>query len=106
MFPGDSSGRSIPFPIKEESTRLSTSSPFSKGSIRKEPSRVGLLLPPTRAPILKTSTGSAGPRSSSRTLTHVQRAGSVPVEQEKEPTLPDGPVATPRPPVKSSGCFS
>ena len=104
-FPRDSSERSIIFPIKEESSRLATSSPFSKRPSGQEPSRVGLLLPPTRAPLLKTSTGSAGPPSSSRTLTHVHRAVSVPVEQEEEPTLPDGPAMTPPPPVRSTGRY-
>ena len=102
VFPRDSRGRSILFPIKEESSRLATSSPFSKRPNGKEPSRVGLLLPTTRAPLLKTSTGSASPPSCSRTLTHMQRAASVPVEQEEEPTLPDGPVVTPRPPIRST----
>ena len=52
VFPRDSSGRSILLPIKEESTRLATSSPFSMRRNGKDPSRVGLLLPPTRAPLL------------------------------------------------------
>ena len=66
------------------------------------------MLPPTRAPLLKTSAGSADPlsSSSSRTLTHVQITASVPVEQEEEPTLPDGPVVTPRPPVRSTRRYS
>ena len=55
---------------------------------------------------MKTPTGSSGPTSSSRTLTHVHQATSVPVEQEEEPTLPDGPVVTPRPPVTSAGRYS
>ena len=103
MFPRDSSGRSSLFPIKEESV---TSSPFSKRPNGKEPSRVGLLLPLTRAPLPKTPTGSAGPASSSRTLTHVCQAASVPVEQEEEPTLRDEPVVTPRLPVRSAGRYS
>ena len=98
--------RSILFPINEESTRLATSSPFSKRPNGKEPSRVGLLLPATRAPLLKTPTGSAGPASSSRTLPHVQQSASLPVEQEEEPTLRNGPVVTPRPPARSAGCYS
>ena len=95
VFPRDISGRSILFRIKEESSRLSTSFPFSKRSNEKEPSRVGHMLPPTRAPLMKTPTGSAGPVPSSSTLTHV--AESLPVEQVEEPTLHDGPVVTPRP---------
>ena len=106
MFPRDSSGRSFLFPIKEESTGLATSCPVSKKANGKEPPRVELLLPPTRAPLLKAPTGSAGPASSSRTLTDVFQASSVPVEQEEEPTLRDGPVVTPRPPVRSSGRYS
>ena len=94
------------FLIMEESTRLATSFPFSKRPDGNEPSRVGLLLLPTRAPLLKMSTGSAGPPSCSRALTHVYRAASVPVEQEGEPTRPDGPVVTPRPPVRSTGRYS
>ena len=39
VFPRDSSGRSIIFPIKKESTRLATSSPFPKISNGKGPSR-------------------------------------------------------------------
>ena len=70
LFSRDSSGRSILFPTKEESTRVATSSPFSKRPNGKELSRVDLLLPPTRAPFLKNPTGSAGRASSSRTLTH------------------------------------
>ena len=80
VLPRDSSGRSIRFPIKEESIRLATWAPFSKMPNGKEPSRVRRLLPPTRASLLKTSPGSAGPPSSSRTLTHVHQAASVPVE--------------------------
>ena len=57
MFPRDSSGRSIRFPIKEESSRLTTSFPFSKRDNGKEPARVGPMLPPTRAPLLKTDRG-------------------------------------------------
>ena len=37
MFTRDSSGRSILFPIKEESSRLATSFPFSKRANGKEP---------------------------------------------------------------------
>ena len=40
VFVRDTSGCSILFPIKKESTRLVTSSPFSKGPNGKEPSRV------------------------------------------------------------------
>ena len=104
-FPRDSSGRSIIFPIKEESSRLATSSPFSKRPDGKEPSRVGFMLPPTRAPLM-TPAGSAGPAPSSRTLTYVHQAASLPVEQVEEPTLRDGPVVAPRPPARSAGRYS
>ena len=40
VFPRDSSGRSIFFPIKEESSRLATSFPSSKRANGKEPPRV------------------------------------------------------------------
>ena len=72
VFPRDSNGRSISFPIKEESSRLATSFPFAKRANAEEPSRVGLMLPPTRAPLM-TPTRSAGPAPSSRKLTHVIR---------------------------------
>ena len=96
MFPRDINGRCILFPIKEESSRLATSFLFSDRANGKEPSRVGLTLPTTRAPLMKTPTGSAGPAPSSRTLTHVHQAASVPVAQVEELTMRDGPVVTPR----------
>ena len=43
-------GVSIHFPIKQESSRLATSFPFSKRANGKEPPRVGPMLPLTRAP--------------------------------------------------------
>ena len=55
---------------------------------------------------MKTPTGSAGPAPSSRTLTHVHQAASLPVEQVEEPTLRDGPVVTPRSPALSAGRYS
>ena len=58
---------------------------------------MGLMLPLTRSPLMKTPTGSTGPTPFSRTLTHVHPASSLPVEQVEEPTLHDGPVVTPRP---------
>ena len=106
VFPRDSSGRFILFVIKEESSRLATSFPFSKRADGKEPPRVGPMLPPTRAPLMKTPTGSASPAPSSRTLTHVHQAASLPVEQVEEPTLRGGPVVTPRPPARSAGRYS
>ena len=78
VFTRDSSGRSILFPIKGESSRLATSFPFSKRANGKEPPRVRPMLPPTRAPLNKTPTGSASPALSSRTLTHVHQATAIP----------------------------
>ena len=106
VFPRDSSGRSILFPIKEESSTLATSFPFSKRANGKEPLRVGPMLPPTRAPLSKTHTGATSPSPSSRTLTHVHHAASLPVEQVEEPTLRDGPVVMLRPPARSAGRHS
>ena len=99
VFVRDSSGRSILFSIKEESTRIATPSPFSKTSDGQESYRVEILLPPPRAPLLKMPTGSTGPASSSSTLTHVHQATSAPVVQEGNPALRNGPVVTPRPPA-------
>ena len=106
VFPRDRRGRSILFPIKEESSRLATSFPVSKRANGKEPLRVGPMQPPTRAPLMKTPRGSVGPAPSSRTLTHVHQVASLPVEQVGEPTLRDGPVVTPRPPTRSAGRYS
>ena len=77
VFTRDNSGRSILFPIKEESSRLATSFPFSKRANGKEPPRVRPMLPPTRVPLMKTPTGSVSPALSSRTLTHVHQATSI-----------------------------
>ena len=85
VFPRDCSGRSVIFTIKEEPTRLVTSAPFSERPNRNEPSKVGLMLPPTRAPLMKTPTRSAVSGPSSRTLTHVYQAAYLPVEQVQEP---------------------
>ena len=67
--------------------------------------RVGGNICPTRAPLMKTPTGSAGPAPSSRTLTYVHQVASLPVEQVEELTLRDGPVVTPRPPARSAGRY-
>ena len=106
VFPRDSRGRSILFPIKEESSRLATSFPSSKRADGTEPPRVGPIWPPTRSPLSKTHTGATSPDPSSRTLTHVHQAASLPVEQVEEPTLRDGPVVTPRPPARSAGRYT
>ena len=79
VFARDTSGRSVLFSIKEESTRLATSSPFSKRPHGKEPLRVKPLFPPARAPLLKTPTWSTEHASSCSTLTHVLQATSAPV---------------------------
>ena len=63
VFARDCSGRSVVFFIKEESTRLATSSPFSKRPDGKDPPREKPLLPPTRTPLQTTSTASTGPAS-------------------------------------------
>ena len=99
MFARDNSGRSVLFSIKEEPTRLATPSPFSNSHNGKEPPRVKPLLPPARAPLQKTPTGSTDPALSFNTLTHVFQATSAPVAQEEDPTLREGPVVTPRPPA-------
>ena len=99
VFPRDRRGRSILFPIKEESSRLATSFPVSKRANGKEPLRVGPMQPPTRAPLMKTPTGSASPVPSSRTLTYVHYSASLPVEQVEQPILRDGPMVTPRSPA-------
>ena len=63
-------------------------------------------MPPTRSPLSKTNTEATSPAPSSRTLTHVYQAASLPVEQVEEPTLRDGPVVTPRPPARSAGRYT
>ena len=85
-FPREGGGRSTLFPVKEEATRLATSFPFPSMSAGRKPPPVNNLVPPTRGPLLKASTGSAGPLSPSRTLTHVRSAPSATVEQEKPDT--------------------
>ena len=106
VFPRDSSGRSTLFPIKEEPTSVSTSSLSSKRTTRNEPPRARNLFPLARAPLSKTPTGSTGPAPSLGTLTHVHQATSAPVAQDRDPTLRNGPVVTPRPPTRSAGCYS
>ena len=65
VFARDCSGRSVVVFMKEESTRLATSSLFSKTPNGKEPPRDKPLWPPTRTPLQTTSTGSTGPASAS-----------------------------------------
>ena len=88
VSPRDSSGCSILFSIKEEPTSLTTSSLSSKRANGKEP------------PTLKTPTGSTGPTPSLSTLAHVHQATSAPVAQDRDPTLRNVPVVTPRPPAR------
>ena len=85
-FPRNSGRRFTLFPVKEGSTRLAASSPFPSRLAGRKPSPVGTLLPPTRAPILKASTGSAGPLSPSPTLTHVRSAPPTTVERKQPDT--------------------
>ena len=85
-FPRNIGGRSTLFAVKEEPTRLATSSPFPSRSAGRKPPSVDNLAPPTGGPLLKASTGSAGPVSPSRMLTHVRSAPSATVEQEKPDT--------------------
>ena len=100
----DSSGRSFLFPIKKEPTSLASIS--SKRANRNEPPRARNLFPLARAPLSKTPTGSTGPAPSFSTLTHVHQAMSAPVAQDRDPTLHNGPVVTPRPPARSAGQYS
>ena len=74
VFARDDVGRSVFFSIKEESTRLATSSPFSKRHNGREPLRVKTLLPLFRAPLQKTSTGFSDPALSFNTIAHVFHA--------------------------------
>ena len=98
VFDRDSSSLVVfVFSIKLESTRFATSPPFYTRPNRTELLHVTTLLPPARAPLQKTPTGSTGPGSFSSTLTHVFQATSAPVTQEEDATLRDRPVVTPWP---------
>ena len=59
-FPRNSGGRSTLFLVKEEPIRLAISHPFPNRSTSGKPPPADYLLPPTGAPLLKSSTGSAG----------------------------------------------
>ena len=100
VFPRDSSGRSILFPIKEEPTILTTSSLSSKSADGKWPPWGRTIFPLARAPLSKT-----GLASSLRTLPHVHQVTSAPVAQDRSPTLRIGSVVTPRPPARSAGHY-
>ena len=106
VTPGDSSGRSILFSIMEEPTNLATSSRSSTRANGNESPRARNLFPLTRAPPSKTPTGSTGSALSLGTSTHVDQATSAPVAPNRDPTLRNGPVATPRPPARSAERFS
>ena len=106
MSPRDSSGRSILFSIKKEPASLATSSLSSKRANANEPPRARNLFPLARAPLSKTPTGSTGPAPSTGTLTHVRQATSAPVAQDRDPTLRNEPVVTPRLPARSAGRYS
>ena len=106
VFPRDSSGRSILFPIKEGPTSLATSSLSSKRANGNEPPRARIFFPLARAPLSKMPTGPTGPAPSLGTLTHVQQATSAPVAQDRDSRLRNGPVVTPRPPARSAGRYS
>ena len=85
-FPRNSCCRSSLFPVVEEPARLATSPTFPIRPGGRKLSAVDNLLPPTGSPLLKSSTGSAGSLSPSRTLTHVRGNPSATVEQEKPDT--------------------
>ena len=100
VFLRDSSGRSILFPIKEESTSLATSPFSSKRTNGNDPHRARNMLPHAQTPLLLTRP--TGPASSLGTLTYVHQATSAPVAQERHPTLRNEPVVTPWPPGRST----
>ena len=106
VFPRDSIGRSILFPIKEDPTSLATSSLSSKRANGNEPPRARILFSLALALLSKTPTGSTGPASSLGTLTYVHQATSAPVAQDRDPTPCNGPVVTPRSPARSAGRYS
>ena len=106
VSPRDGSGRSIFFPIKEEPTSLATSSLFPTRANGNEPPRARNLFSLARAPLSETPTGSTGPAPSLGTLTHVHQAKSAPLTQDRDPTLRNGPVVTPRPPARPAGRYS
>ena len=85
-FPRNNGDCFIILYIDKESTIRATSSPFPTRSAERKPSAVDTLLPPTRAPFIKSFTGSAGPLSSSRTPLHVRSTPPAPVEQDKPDT--------------------
>ena len=82
MFACNNSGFSVLSFIKEESTRLATSSSFFKRHYGKEPLREKTLFAPARAPLQKTPTGSTDPASYFSPLTHVCQVTFAPVAQE------------------------
>ena len=85
-FPRTRGGRSTLLTVKEEPTRLVTSSPFPSRSEERKPPPADNFVPPTGGPLLKASTGFACPLPPLRTLTNVRSALSATVEQEKPDT--------------------
>ena len=85
-LPRKRGGSSTLFPVKEEPTRLTTSSPFPGRPAGRKLPLVGNLGPPTGGPLLKASTRSAGPLSPSHTPTHVRSVPSGTVEKEQPDT--------------------
>ena len=105
VSPRDGSGRSIIFPINDQPTSLATSSLTFKRANGNEAPRARNLFPPAGASLSKTRTGSTGPAPFLSTLTHMHQATSAPVAQDRDPTLRNGPVVTPRPPARLAGRY-
>ena len=87
-FPGNSCCPSTLFTVEQESTRLATLAPFPSRSTGRKPCRVGTLLLPNQASLLKASTGVCRPFFvfTHDTRPHVRSAPSDAVEQEKPDT--------------------
>ena len=92
-FLRNSGGRYTFFRVEEEPARLATSSASPSRPGGRKPSPVDTSLPPTGGPLLKTSTGSEGSLSSSRTLTNVHVLLRLQWNR-RNLTLPDKPVVT------------
>ena len=104
MFPRDRCGRSILLPIKEESTRLTTSSPFSKRPKWRRVFSGGSFVATHSRPAPEDAYRVCWP-CFVFTLTHVLQTTSVPMEQKEEPTQRDVPIVPPRPPARSAGRY-
>ena len=101
----DGSGRFIIFLTNDQPTSSDTSSLTFMRANGKEAPRARNLFPLARAPLSKTPTGSTGPAPSLRTLTHMHQATFAPVAQDRDSTLRNGPVVTPRPPARLAGRY-